>query len=133
VLDGRSGRLVYCNAGHNAPLVLDGAGAITPLESGGLVLGFLEHSPYETGEIVLRPGDRLVLFTDGVTEAANESGEQWGDERLAEVLAAASGSPCAETVARIVAEVRRFEGARGASDDVTLIVARRNPDISAPF
>ena len=131
VLDGRSGRLAYCNAGHNAPLVLHAAGPVTRLETGGLVLGFLEHSLYETGEIVLQPGERLVLFTDGVTEAADESDEQWGEERLIELLGRTAASPCAGTVARIVAEVRRFEGARGAADDVTLIVARRTAGSSA--
>ena len=131
VLDGRSGQFVYCNAGHNAPLLVGADGGVTPLEAGGLILGILEHSPYETGETVLEPGGRLVLFTDGVTEAANEADEQWGEERLIELLRGLPQDPCAGVVARIVEEVRRFEGARGASDDVTLIVARRAPGTSA--
>ena len=131
LLDGRDGRLVYCNAGHNAPLLLGADGGVTLLEAGGLILGILEHSPYQTGEAVLEPGGRLVLYTDGVTEAANETDEQWGEERLIELLRSAPRSPCAEVVTRIVGEVRRFEGARGASDDVTLIVARRAPGIPA--
>ena len=131
VLDGRSGRLVYCNAGHNEPLLVGADGAVTRLETGGLILGILEHSPYETGETVLEPGGRLVLYTDGVTEAANEADEQWGEERLIELLRGVPRAPCAGVVARIVEEVRRFEGARGASDDVTLIVARRAPGVSA--
>jgi sigma-B regulation protein RsbU (phosphoserine phosphatase) len=105
---------------------------VTPLEAGGLILGILEHSPYETGEAVLEPGGRLVLYTDGVTEAANEADEQWGEERLIELLRSVPRSSCTEVVARIVGEVRRFEGARGASDDVTLIVARRATGNSAP-
>jgi serine phosphatase RsbU (regulator of sigma subunit) len=131
VLDGRSGRFVYCNAGHNAPLRVGADGAITQLETGGLILGILDDSPYEVGETVLLPGERLVLFTDGVTEAADESDEQWGEERLIELLRSVPREPCAGVVARIVVEVRRFEGARGASDDVTLIVARRAPGVSA--
>ena len=131
VLDGRDGRLVYCNAGHNEPLLVGADGAVTRLETGGLILGILEHSPYETGETVLEPGSRLVLYTDGVTEAANEADEQWGEERLVELLRSVPRSPCAEVVARIVEEVRRFEGARGAADDVTLIVARRASGVSA--
>jgi sigma-B regulation protein RsbU (phosphoserine phosphatase) len=127
VLDGRSGRLVYCNAGHNAPLLVGADGTVTLLETGGLILGILEHSPHEVGEAILRPGERLVLYTDGVTEAADESDEQWGEERLIESLRGASQEPCAGVVARIVEAVRRFEGARGASDDVMLIVARRTP------
>ena len=125
VLEGRSGRLVYCNAGHNAPLVIGTGGAVARLETGGLILGIMEESTYETGEASLGPGERLVLFTDGVTEAANEGDEQWGEERLIELLLGLPEEPCAGVVARIVGEVRRFEGARGASDDVTLIVVRR--------
>lgn len=131
VLDGRSGRFVYCNAGHNAPLLVGADGAVTRLETGGLILGILEDSPYESGEAVLRPGERLVLFTDGVTEAADVSDEQWGEERLIELLRATPRDPCAGVVARIVEEVRRFEGARGASDDVTLIAVSRAAGVPA--
>lgn len=125
VLDGGSGRFVYCNAGHNAPLRVGTDGTVEQLETGGLILGIVPQGHYEVGETVLGPDERLVLFTDGVTEAANESDELWGEERLIELLRSTSGAPCATVVARVVEEVRRFEGSRGASDDVTLIVARR--------
>jgi sigma-B regulation protein RsbU (phosphoserine phosphatase) len=125
VLDGASGRLVYSNAGHNAPLVVSADGAVARLEAGGLILGILEEAAYETGEVTLAPGDRLALFTDGVTEAMDERDEQWGEERLVELLRSGAGLDSAALVGRIVEAVRRFEGDRGASDDVTLIVARR--------
>ena len=125
VLDGASGRLVYSNAGHNAPLVIGADGAVTRLEAGGLILGIFEDAAYETGEVTLAPGDRLVLFTDGVTEAMDERDEQWGEERLVELVRSGADLDGAALVARIVEAVRRFEGGRGASDDVTLIVARR--------
>jgi sigma-B regulation protein RsbU (phosphoserine phosphatase) len=125
VLDGPGGRLVYSNAGHNAPLVVSAGGAVTRLEAGGLILGIFEDAAYETGEAVLAPGDRLVLFTDGVTEAMDEQDELWGEERLVELVRAAADLDSAALLGRIVEAVRRFEGARGASDDVTLIVARR--------
>lgn len=125
VLDGTSGRFVYSNAGHNAPLLVSADGAVARLEAGGLILGIFEEAGYETGEVTLAPGDRLVLFTDGVTEAMDEHDEQWGEERLVELLRCGAGSDSATLVGRIVEAVRRFEGARGASDDVTLIVARR--------
>jgi serine phosphatase RsbU (regulator of sigma subunit) len=125
VLCGRTGRLVYCNAGHNPPIVTRGDGARERLETGGLILGVMEDARYETGETMLQPGDRVTLFTDGVTEAANERDEQWGEEPLLSLLDELARGSCAETVTRIVAEVRRFEGERGASDDVTLILARR--------
>jgi len=125
VLDGTSGRLVYSNAGHNAPLLLSADGTLRRLEAGGLILGILEDGAYETGEAVLACGDRLVLFTDGVTEAMDEHDEQWGEERLIELVRAGAALDGATLIERIVAAVRRFEGDRGASDDVTLIVARR--------
>ena len=125
VLDGASGRLVSSNAGHNAPMLLAAGGAVARLETGGLILGILERAEYETGEARLAPGDRLVLFTDGVTEAMDESDEQWGEERLLGLLRDGADLGCAALMARIVGEVRRFEGDRGASDDVTLVVARR--------
>jgi serine phosphatase RsbU (regulator of sigma subunit) len=130
VLDGASGRLRYCNAGHNAPIVVGTDGEVRRLEEGGLILGILPESRYETGETVLAPGERLVLFTDGVTEAANEQDEQWEEERFVALLRSCSGAPCEDVVGRVVAAVRRFEGGRGASDDVTLIVARRRAERS---
>ena len=126
VLDGASGRLVYSNAGHNAPLVVSADGTVARLEAGGLILGILEEAGYETGEATLVPGDRLVLYTDGVTEAMDEHDEQWGEERLVELVRSGAGLDSAALVGRIVEAVRRFEGDRGASDDVTLIVARRS-------
>ncbi len=126
VLDGASGRFVYSNAGHNAPLVVSADGTVARLEAGGLILGIFEDVAYETGEAALAPGDRLVLFTDGVTEAMDEHDEQWGEERLIELVRASADLGSAALLGRIVEAVRRFEGARGASDDVTLVVARRN-------
>ena len=92
VLDGRTGRFVYCNAGHNAPLLVAADGGVTPLETGGPSSASFEESAYETGETVLEPGGRLVLYTDGVTEAANEADEQWGEERLVGLLRGVPGA-----------------------------------------
>jgi sigma-B regulation protein RsbU (phosphoserine phosphatase) len=126
ILDGREGRLRYCNGGHNPPIVVRTDGTVERLETGGVILGIMEHATFETGEVTLRPGDRLTLFTDGVSEAANETDEQWGEERLLALLQQSADRSCSEIVARIVSEVRAFEGTRGASDDVTLVVVRRN-------
>jgi sigma-B regulation protein RsbU (phosphoserine phosphatase) len=70
-------------------------------------------------------GDVAVLFTDGVTEAANATGEMWEEDRLIATVRELDGQPCAAVIAGIVAQVRRFEGDQGPSDDITLLVARR--------
>ncbi|MBI5708731.1 MAG: PP2C family protein-serine/threonine phosphatase [Candidatus Eisenbacteria bacterium] len=126
LVDPRDGRVSFTNAGHNPPMLVRRSGAVERLEAGGLLLGMLEDAPFETGAATLGEGDRLVLFTDGVTEAQNAAGDLWGEEPLLALLSETADRSCAETVARIVAEARGFEGTCGASDDVTLIVARRN-------
>jgi serine phosphatase RsbU (regulator of sigma subunit) len=132
VLDGRTGRVRYCNAGHNAPILMGANGSVRRLETGGPILGFVPYGVYESGEEMLAPGERLVLFTDGVTEAANGEDEQWEEERLIAALRDTSAQPCAVIVQSVVEQVRAFEGPKGASDDVTLIVARRGTTSQAP-
>ncbi len=124
-LDAASGRLVYANAGHNPPALLRADGRVEWLSAGGLVLGILPHSRFESGEATLAPGDLLALYTDGVTEGANAAGELWGDERLVAALQRLRGRPCAEAAAALVREVRAFEGEAGAADDITVLLARR--------
>jgi sigma-B regulation protein RsbU (phosphoserine phosphatase) len=84
VLDVESRSLRYTNAGHNAPILTRRDGAQLRLDHGGVILGAFQESEYEQGEVDLRPGDRLVLFTDGVSEAVNVEGEEFGEERLVE-------------------------------------------------
>ncbi len=124
-LDGRDGRLVYANAGHNPPVLLRRDGAHLMLTTGGLILGILPGSTFECGEAVLAPGDLVALYTDGVTEGANATGEQWGEERLLAALRARADAPCVGMARAIVDEVRAFEGESGPADDITLLVARR--------
>jgi serine phosphatase RsbU (regulator of sigma subunit) len=124
-LDGRTGRLEYVNAGHNPPLVARTDGRHERLETGGLIFGILAGSRYECGEARLDPGDRLVLYTDGVTEGANVTGEQWGEERLVELLVADGHPSCRALVERIADTVRAFEGDAGPADDVTVLAVRR--------
>ena len=78
--------LTFTNAGHNPPLLVHANGECSQLEAGGSVLGAFPHLEYAQGEIQLREGDRLLLFTDGLSEAVDESNEQFGDERLIELL-----------------------------------------------
>ena len=84
LLDVECRTLQFTNAGHNAPVLTRGDGAQLRLEEGGLIVGAFQESEYGQGEIELRPGDRLVMFTDGVTEAVNGQGEEFGEKRLVE-------------------------------------------------
>jgi serine phosphatase RsbU (regulator of sigma subunit) len=125
IVDGASGEVVYVNAGHNPPVLLRADGRHEKLEHGGTILGIMPGSHYERGETTLSPGDMLVLYTDGVTEATSESSELWGDERLILTLRARFSEACDALVRSIAHEVRAFEGDRGPTDDVTLIAVRR--------
>lgn len=125
VLDARSERIDYCNAGHNPPYLVTRDGRTTTLETGGLLLGMLDDSSYTQGVAELAPGNMLVLFTDGVTEAQRADGAMWGEGRLVSALREGVGEPCAALVRRIVDAVRAFEGEEGPSDDITLLIARR--------
>jgi hypothetical protein len=125
MVDAASGKLVYANAGHNPPALLRGDGRIEWLSAGGLVLGIFPQTRFESGEATLERGDLLALYTDGVTEGADASGELWGEPRLEETLRRLHPRPCAEIAAALVREVRSFEAGSGPADDITVLLARR--------
>lgn len=116
------------NAGHNPPVLIRADGSQSLLETGGLVVGMLEDAPYEAGSVPLRTGDRVVMYTDGVTEAQRADGEMFGDERLAALL---SGIPAKltarEQVAQVISGLRAFLAGVEAQDDVTVMVLRVTP------
>jgi sigma-B regulation protein RsbU (phosphoserine phosphatase) len=121
VLDRDAGKMTYTNAGHCAPVVVRANGQPARLEAGGAVLGVFAEWPYEQGELTLAPGDRLVLFTDGVTEAANALDEEFGEERLVQLTSALRDQGAHELKSRILQAVSAFTGGR-ARDDATLVV-----------
>jgi serine phosphatase RsbU (regulator of sigma subunit) len=117
------GTLVYCNAGHNPPLVI-GKQGVRKLETGGPVIGLLEFAPYDQETVQLEVGDTVVVFSDGVSEALDNSGEEFGDERLEQVAIAARDEPAAAFVDRLVSAVREFTRGAPQSDDITAMVVR---------
>lgn len=122
---GNEPTLRFTNAGHNFPLLFRPGEAPRTLETGGLVVGMLEGLPYEEEAVPLRPGDRIVFYTDGVTEAAREDGEMFGEERLAELFGGLPAHLSArELVDRTIAGLGRFLGEAEAGDDVTVMVLR---------
>jgi sigma-B regulation protein RsbU (phosphoserine phosphatase) len=118
-------RMSYSNAGHNHPLVFRRDGACLPLDRGGTVVGIMEGTRFDEDEVELRPGDRVIFYTDGISEAANPGGELFGEERLCQLV---SGLPedlsARETTERIMEGVRGFLDGTDAGDDMTLMVLR---------
>ncbi|HVH58353.1 MAG TPA: SpoIIE family protein phosphatase [Vicinamibacterales bacterium] len=116
-----SSRIVYSNAGHNPPLLIRPDGTVEKLGEGGMVLGIFPDNQYEQAEMTLTVGDRLLFYTDGITEARNPEGDEYGEDRLAEVaLAVREGS--AETIKdAVLTNVNAFTNGK-FEDDATLIV-----------
>jgi serine phosphatase RsbU (regulator of sigma subunit) len=124
VLDPEGKRMTYCNAGHNAPLLVRKDGSVERLEPQGTVLGMLPEIGYRHDTCPFEPGDVLAIFSDGVTEAENADEEEYGDQRLAEWLVANPSLPACEMVAGILGEIDRFTDGAPAGDDVTVLIAR---------
>ncbi len=125
-LDPASGELVYAVAGHEPPVLVPAAGEIRPLEAeGGRVLGLIDGSEYPVNRIRLEPGDAIVAYTDGVSEAADPAGVFFERDRLLTTLARHRREPAAGVTAAVLEAVRAFAGGAAQSDDITLLTLRR--------
>lgn len=120
-LDTRAQTLSFTNAGHCPPVLLRSNGAVERLESGGAVLGVFEDWDYQEASVQLRSGDRLIFFSDGITEAESAAREPFGEERLVEMARALRHQPAEQIKDRILESVSGFCGGR-AGDDITLVV-----------
>lgn len=125
ILDANKMTLTYINAGHNPPLLFrSGTTDIALLEAKGIALGVIEQVDLDEVELELKRGDTVVLYTDGVTEALNEAGEEFGSARLMAVLRAQSGSSARELIAQIRDAIQTFTGNQPQFDDITLMVLK---------
>jgi serine phosphatase RsbU (regulator of sigma subunit) len=122
-IDPKTWELAYCNAGHNPPYLISADGEVRKLESGGLILGVFPGLTYKEQMEHMNPGDIVVLYSDGVTEAVGENGEDFGEEKFVEVLVENRGRPAQQIIQAINLALEAFGGA--AADDITLVVARR--------
>ena len=124
-IDGDCRRLEFSNAGHNWPVLMRPGGERLFLERGGTILGILEQVEYEEDRVPLEPGDRVVFYTDGISEAMNAEGEQFGEHRLCEVVQALPPGLTARAIAEgVLAALDEFLGSVEPQDDMTLLVIR---------
>jgi sigma-B regulation protein RsbU (phosphoserine phosphatase) len=131
-LDPGSGRVTYTNAGHNPGLLVRAGGeSVKRLDATGMPIGLLPSAEYERAEVTLAPGDVIVLYTDGLTEAANPEGDEFGLERLEEVVRKHCGKPLAALAVAIEGAIEAFAEGTPFGDDRTLVMLRREP-LEAP-
>lgn len=126
-LEPATGRVTCVNAGHNQPFLVRADGTCETCSIGGLPVGVLEDSEYAPCEVVLDYGDTLVLFSDGIPEAVDEADEEYGEERLAELLSVHREGPLAGVVEAVRADLEGFRGGAPVGDDVTLVLLKRLP------
>jgi phosphoserine phosphatase RsbU/P len=124
VLDAAAMQFSYVNAGHNPPLLVRDGGVQELGNSRGIALGVVPDVSVAATTLDLRPGDILVLYTDGITEAFNDLDEAFGEERLRDYVQAGRAMPARDILDGLVAEIRRFAGGAAQSDDITLVVVK---------
>jgi sigma-B regulation protein RsbU (phosphoserine phosphatase) len=124
VYDDDQGSLLYTNAGHLAPILVR-CGTVLRLESNGMAVGMFPDFPFEQTSLDLQRGDLLIAFTDGITESENSRGEQFGEERLTELLIHTSDRPLDDIVQTVTEAVRNWASDPDNQDDTTILLARR--------
>ncbi|MBI5267027.1 MAG: SpoIIE family protein phosphatase [candidate division Zixibacteria bacterium] len=125
VLDARNHIFTFSNCGHNPPIMLRANGSVELLSDGGPILGVTKDAVYEERAIVVNPGDTIVLYTDGVTEVFDEAGQEYGVERLVEVIKANRARSVHQIQDAIYSAVTGFCSADHIFDDLTMVVVKR--------
>jgi len=120
------GRLTYCNAGQNPPLLFSASG-VRKLETGGMIVGLFPHASYEQEDVQLAAGDSLAIFSDGVSEALNASGDEYGESRIQEAVAPNWLEPSDVVLQALLGSVRGFAQGAAQNDDMTALIVRYTP------
>lgn len=123
-LDTQAMTFTYCNAGHNPPYLFHRDGSFQKLEEGGVILGIMPGSQYRAESVELKPGDVVVMYTDGVTEAMNPKDEEFDEFRLEAVVREHLDQPASQIIEHVAQAVREFAGSHPQSDDITMFVVR---------
>jgi serine phosphatase RsbU (regulator of sigma subunit) len=126
VVDPESGETHYCNAGHNPALLVKASGEVEALTAMGTVLGILPERGYNESKAALQRGDLIAIYSDGVTEAVNDAEEEFGEDRLAELLVRYRGGSSESIIAAVNEALTAWTNAAPPDDDITLVIARRN-------
>jgi sigma-B regulation protein RsbU (phosphoserine phosphatase) len=124
ILDALKGTLAYSNAGHNPPLLVNAAGTSRYIDKGEQPLGMFRETRYHEYYLEFEPGDVLVLYTDGATEASSPSGEEFGRERLAQAVKEIYDRPAREMIASLQLAILEWTDNKGANDDVTFFIIK---------
>lgn len=128
-IDPQTGQLTYCNAGHNPPLLLraasNGRGPLSTLQPTGAAIGLVEEFEFGVETVGLAPGDVLLLYTDGVTEAINPQAEEFGQERLVELVRQGSDWSAQSLVRAVRQGLQEFTGGQPLADDTTIVACKR--------
>jgi serine phosphatase RsbU (regulator of sigma subunit) len=127
-IDCDRGAITYCNAGHFPPILLRADGRTELLEKGGPLLGALEGAQWESGELMLEPGDILVAYSDGVLECCNTAGEEFGLDRLVRSLLETKQQSAQATLMMLLAAIQDYANGHPLLDDVSLTLIQRDPE-----
>ena len=125
VLDAAAHTLTYCNAGHDHPFLFSGPGSPKRLGTGGLVVSIVEEFPYQEDTVSLAPGDVVVVYSDGITEAVDPRADQFGEANIASVVTAGRTLGASGIIDAIVTAVRRHADTAAQADDMTIVVIKR--------
>ncbi|HKP87570.1 MAG TPA: SpoIIE family protein phosphatase [Blastocatellia bacterium] len=120
-----TGGLVYSNGGHNTPLLMRAGGEVVKLDQGGLPVGMMKGVAYQEAGVVFYPGDTLIIYSDGITESINDRDEEFGEERLIEVVKKNLNRSASGIRDRIDEALSRFVGTTAPVDDMTLMIIKR--------
>ena len=116
------GTLTFCNGGHNPPFLVDGRGEVRRLEVGGTPMGLFDGLPFAEQSVKMEPGDLVVLFSDGVSEAFDPDGAEFEDARILESIASAPSREAPAQLEHLLSRVKAFTREAPQSDDVTVLV-----------
>jgi len=124
ILNTDTNRFTFCNAGHNPPYLIDKKGIIRELKTGGIVLGMMKDTLFETETVELKSEDKIVMFTDGITEAMDNNENEFGELRVKEIIKKNTKKSAEQTMDSIRSEVKNFIDNTPQSDDITMVVVK---------